>query len=108
MATNEGVELPAPDSREAPKYWQYEIGGELVPAMHRLISQERLTETDITLIRLYLWQWIQSPVWDRNPHLGAAGAAELATLRDTAGKIRTVAHIREWVAVATDWGMDPL
>lgn len=108
MAKPKGVKLPAPGSPEAPKYWANEIGGELVPAMERLIRSEPLTDLDITLIRAYLFQWIDARVWDHNPHLGAAGAVELSQLRTAVGKIRSVGDIREWVAVAVDWGMDPL
>jgi len=53
-------------------------------------------------------QWIESPVWDMNPNLDAAGRAELQTLRQAAHKITSRRSIDEWVEVATDWGMDPL
>ena len=108
MARNKGVALPAPGTATAPKYWMHEIGGELAPAIERLVRAEPLSDRDILQIRAYLWQWIESPVWDQNPHLGAAGAAELVLLRAGVGKLRTAGDIRDWVAVAVDWGMDPL
>lgn len=106
--TNDGVPLPAPDDPRAPKYWTYETGGELAPALMRLLHSEPLSERDISLIRDYCRQWIESPVWDRNPTHDAAGVAALATLRATVGGLTTAAKIRRWVMLAEDEGIDPL
>jgi hypothetical protein len=106
--TNDGVPLPAPDSAEAPKYWNYETGGELVPAVHRLIERKPLSARDIALIREYCRQWIMSPVWGLNPTQDAAGAAALATLRATVDGLTTVAEIHRWLKLAEDEGIDPL
>jgi len=36
--------LPDPSSPEAPKYWIYEQGGELVPAVTRYLNGEDLSD----------------------------------------------------------------
>ena len=102
------MELPAPGSPAAPNYWRFEVGGELVPAVMRLIGNEPLSERDIAAIRAYCRQWIGSPVWDSNPHQDAAAAAALATLRAAVDGLTTAAAIRAWVRLADDEGMDPL
>jgi hypothetical protein len=88
----------------APKYWKYQ-GNALVPAMERFLRLDPLSERDITLIKAYLWQWIESPAWGQNA--SAAGARALAELRADVGKLQTITHIHNWVRLATDWGMDP-
>jgi len=108
MMTNDGVQLPAPDSPRAPKYWKYETGGELVPAVMRLIGGEPLTQRDIAVIRDYCRQWIESPVWDMNPHADGAAAAALAILRQGVDALTTAAAIRAWVRLADSEGMEPL
>ena len=106
---NEGVALPAPDHPTAPKYWKYEAGGELAPAMERLIRREPLTDRDIVLIRDYFRQWVRSPVWDRNPHAGVHGAtAALARLRADVDNLQSYRDIEAWESLAVDWGIDPL
>jgi len=96
---------PAP---RPPGYWMNEIDGRLAEAMKRYLRDEPLSNYDVGLIRVYLVQWIESPVWDMNPNLDAAGRAELEQLRQAAHKITSRRGIDEWVEVATDWGMGPL
>lgn len=92
-----------------PGYWMHETGEELIPAVRRYLDgKEPLSGRDVALLRAYLVQWIESPVWDQNPHLDDAGRAELQSLREAAGKLANRRAIDEWVEVATDWGMDPL
>jgi hypothetical protein len=86
----------------------HESSGRLAEAMKRYLKEEPLSNYDIGLIRAYLVQWIESPVWDDNPNLDAAGRAELQELRQAAHKITSRRAIAEWVEVATDWGIDPL
>lgn len=106
--TNKGVQLPAPDSAAAPKYWTFETGGELVPAVMRLLNHEPLSERDIALIRAYCRQWIESPVWDMNPEADAADAATLAMLRQAVDGLTTAARIHCWCRMADAEGMNPL
>jgi hypothetical protein len=56
--------LPAPDHPDAPKYWRYETSGDLARAVERFLNNEPMTPVDIGLMRLYLMQWVDSPVWD--------------------------------------------
>jgi len=87
----------------------HEISGELAPAIMRYLdAAESLSVRDIRLIRAYLVQWINSPVWDENPGLGDAGRAELQELRRAAARIDSRQGIDQWIEVATDWGIDPL
>lgn len=91
----------------APGYWMHEQSGRLAPAVERYFAGE-LQFTDIAIIRSYLRQWINSPVWDENPHQNADGAQQLAELRSRAAAIATRDDIDAWVQSATDMGMDPL
>ena len=88
-----------------------ETGGKLAPAIKRLIDDELLSDDDILLIRAYLRQWIDSPVWDMNPD-GSAQSAEarrlLGELRIRARTIKNRLEIDQWIGVAVEFGMDPL
>lgn len=108
MTTNRGVKLPAPGDPDAPKYWANETGGELGPAIERVLRRRPLTERDIEFVRAYLKQWIDSPVWDLNPNADATAAAALSRLRASVGYIQTAAAVECWVKFAADEGMDPL
>jgi hypothetical protein len=92
----------------APNYWMYETGGWLAPAIRRYLDGDALSVDDLTLIRVYLRQWIDSPVWDRNPALGESGRGELATLRSLARSLTDRESIAGWLALAEEFGVDPL
>jgi hypothetical protein len=92
--------LLPPDHPDAPKYWLHETSGELVPAVHAYLAGERLNEYQIRLVKLYLWQWVRSPVW------GPSGALESLKLRVAA--IATSEDIARALKHAVDLGMDPL
>jgi len=91
-----------------PGYWMNETGGELVPAITRYLDGLRLSPRDVTLIRLYLQQWIGSPVWDTNPALDDAGRETLARLRETAGRVTDRKSIHAWIEAAIDFEVDPI
>ncbi|HEY1896722.1 MAG TPA: hypothetical protein VGG62_10640 [Terracidiphilus sp.] len=91
----------------APGYWMHERSGRLAPAVERYLTGE-LQSADIALIRAYLRQWINSPVWDANPNLDAEGTRQLADMRSRAASIETREDIDAWLHTATDMGMDPL
>jgi hypothetical protein len=100
--------LPPSDPR-APKFWRHETGGLLAPAMERFLLHKRAKPGDTDLIRAYLQQWIDSPVWQMNP----AGSdyethRALTELRQSAHSIHTRDDVRRWVAEALDLGIDPL
>lgn len=105
---NEGVPLPAPGSPAAPNYWAYETGGLLKPAMYRYMAGQALNAAHVAVIRAYLRQWIDSPVWDSNPHMNGEGAAALARLRASVDSLTTAGAITEWLDLAEGQGMDPL
>ncbi len=89
-----------PDHPDAPKYWMYETGGKLHPALMAYLTGRPLDAEQIALIAAYLRQWIDSPVW--------AGGSALAGLRDAARHIRTRADIELVIHTAVEMNMDPL
>jgi len=92
-----------------PGYWMQEVGGELIPAVKRYLEgTDPLSVRDVALIRAYLVQWIDSPVWDLNPYGNDSLSEELKELRRAAPELRNRRQIEHWVEVAADWGMDPL
>jgi hypothetical protein len=91
-----------------PGYWMDETGGELVPAVKRYLQGYRLSSRDIALIAAYLRQWIESPVWDQNPHMSEEGRAELARLRELARVLLNQPTIDAWLSLAVEFGVDPL
>ena len=99
--------LPHPASNDAPKYWQDETG-RLPGAMTRYLRHEPLLEGDVDLIRAYLRQWVESPVWEHNPWMNTEGAIALATLRATVLGASTKVHIDRCVLMTLEMGMDPL
>ena len=106
--------LPPPGHRDAPKYWQHETGGALRIAVENYLNNRDMTVRDVALMRAYLVQWIDSPVWEMNPHLSEGGPAALAALaaltalRLRARRIQTVQDIRLWISAALAEGHDPL
>src|SRR5262245_19430402 len=102
------MKLPSPDSWDAPKYWMYETGGLLVPAVERYLRDEPAQPMDEALIVAYLRQWIGSPVWSHNPHMDAESGRKLFELRARVGTLRTRQDIGQWLHDALDIGIDPL
>ena len=102
---NERTLLP-PDHPQAPKYWMNETGGKLVPAMERYLKGKPADPDDVSLIRAYLRQWIDSPVWDE----GAEGESRttLDELRRTVRQIGSRIAIDQWLEDASDLAIDPL
>ncbi len=105
--TNDGVQLPAPDHPDAPKYWVLETGGELRPAIERYLCGMAPRGNDLALIRRYLKQWIDSPVWDRAP-LDEAGRRQLAERRAEVNTLATTSAIVDYIDSLSEMGMDPL
>jgi hypothetical protein len=102
----ERILLP-PDHPQAPKYWMNETGGRLIPAVRRYLADEPVEPGDTDLIRAYLRQWIDSPVWDAGP-VDADGPTELAKLRKEVRELRNRADITAWLEHALDLAIDPL
>jgi hypothetical protein len=100
------MSLPDPASPLAPKFWRYETGVQLGPVIERYLNRRKLSAEDVNLIRAYLRQWIDSPVWDMAP----AGdlSRELASLRATTSAIQSRADIDRWIWAGLEIGIDPL
>jgi hypothetical protein len=81
----------------APRYWMDEETGILRRAVERYLTHAVLTDDEITLMRLYLKQWIDSPGWH-----GVDG------LRARVGALTTQAAISAWLEEALDLAIDPL
>lgn len=80
-----------------PGYWMNEQSGALRPVVEAYLAGKELTPEQITLMRVYLRQWIDHPSWR---------GADL--LRATVGSLRTTADVRAWLEVAERAGIDPL
>jgi hypothetical protein len=94
------MKLLPPDHPDAPKYWIYETGGRLRVAVLAYLRGDRLTSAQILLIRAYLTQWCNSPVW--------APDLRLEALRRRVDTISTIADITACIEVADLLGIDPL
>lgn len=116
MSVGRGVvRLPA-SHPDAPKYWKYETGGELAAAVLQYLTGRSLTIRDVALMRAYLQQWVNSPVWTAcaepdGPEAFPDGPEvfqQLDALRKSVGQIRNREDLEQAIAIAVDLGMDPL
>jgi hypothetical protein len=78
----------------------YETSGVLKPAVEAYLNAKRLSGREVALLKLYLWQWVNSPVW------APSGALEALRLRVAA--IANGDDVDLAVAAAEELGMDPL
>jgi len=90
-----------------PCFWRDETSGVLAPVIEDYLHN-RIKLEDVPVMRAYLRQWTDSPAWDANPDHDNETRAELAQLRRTAAAIQTIPNIRTWLAIALDFGIDPL
>ena len=86
---------------QPPKYWTFEPP-ELSVAVHAYIAGEDLTVRDLLLMRAYLRQWVDSPVW------GDEGLQWLAELRERVRAIASRDDIAQALSIMTARRMDPL
>jgi hypothetical protein len=99
--------LIPPSHPDAPKYWMHETSGQLAAAIQRYLRSRRLMKVrDVAMMRAYFRQWINSPVWDQNPH--ESSRANLGELRRTVEEIVSVEGIDMWLRLAEHAGLDPL
>lgn len=91
-----------------PLYWRDEVTGRLAAVIARYLREEPLSAADLQVMRVYLIQWIDAPVWDSNPHLSAEGRLYLTELRQKARNLNTYREVEEWLDAATENGMDPI
>lgn len=98
----------SPTDPRAPKFWRYETGGKLVPAIERYLRHEPGEAEDVDLIRAYLRQWIDSPAWGMNWEADAQYRRALAELRASVRAIHTRKDVTVWLEAALEEGIDPL
>lgn len=94
------------DHPQAPRFWRHEVSGVLERPITRFLKNGGLSADDILLIRAYLRQWIDSPLWDID--IDDDGRRDLAELRTLARLILTRRDIHQWIDKAVGLGMDPL
>jgi hypothetical protein len=95
------------DHPDAPGYWMYESSGVLGPVVRAYLLGDELDAVQMKLMKAYLSQWVNSPVWDQNPHPDT-GLEELRSLRVRVAAINNEAELNQAIQVMTDMGMDPL
>jgi hypothetical protein len=106
--------LPAPGSKDAPKFWMEEVSGSLAAAIRDYLDNPNaMTLRQIADMRAYFRQWVGSPVWEFVPSDDTTPAAhkhlaDLARLRNGVNAIRNGADIGNWLRLAVAMGMDPL
>jgi hypothetical protein len=100
--------LPPPDDPRVPRYWMYEQGGQLAPAVRRFLAGVPLSPRDILLIRAYLVQWIGAEVWMMNPAMTRESRKAIEGLRSRAAALFSESAIRRWIFDALEVGIDPL
>ena len=99
--------LPPPEDPQSPKYWMNETSGVLEPAVQAYLKGWPLSVLQIGVLRAYLRQWIQSPVWDMNPHITEESRTQLAQLRSSVEMIRTRQDVETWTALSQEMCIDP-
>lgn len=100
MSKHNTPQLLPPDHPDAPKYWMYESSGVLRPVVEAYLHGEVLNRHQIGILRAYLAQWVQAPVW--------GSSRRLDSLRFNVWTIKTQNDIRAALETAVDLGMDPL
>jgi hypothetical protein len=106
------MKLPAPpllaSHARAPRHWRNDASGDLIESMARYLEGCDLMVRDLARLRAYFVQWVDSPVWDANPHLNPDSLRDLQALRAAARRIASRAEVIAWVARAQENGMNPL
>ena len=92
---------------QPPKYWTFEPR-DLSVAVHAYTAGEDLTVRDVALMRAYLKQWVDSPVWEGYPDETDGGRQWLAELRERVRAIASPDDIAQALSIMTARRMDPL
>jgi hypothetical protein len=95
-------------SETIPGYWMDETTGILRPAVEAYLTRAEMTTEQIAALRAYLRQWVNSSVWDQNPHAGTQAKLWLSRLRTSIGNLTTRETISDWIDDAIALGMEPL
>jgi len=92
-----------PRDPDAPKYWKYETSGVLQPVVRAYLAGDLLGPGAVRLMRMYLRQWIMSPVWAETDDYSA-----LERLRRKVDLLQNRRQIDAWICEALELGIDPL
>jgi hypothetical protein len=98
--SNHKPELLPPEHPDAPKYWMHETSGALEPVVRDYLNGNRLSPEQVKLMRAYLYQWVNSPVW--------APSGTLEVLRLAVAGIENQWGIAKCIEGMELLGMDPL
>jgi hypothetical protein len=82
-----------------PGFWRNEQSGVLRPVVELYLAGLTMTDEHVGIMRAYLIQWIEAPVWKLD---------EACSLVRDARAIRTKDDIGRWLRAGLDVGMDPL
>jgi hypothetical protein len=93
-------QAPAPARIQAPGFWMNEKSGVLQPVVKKFLRGKRLTDYEISVMRVYLRQWIFAEGWYPCPLL--------KELRQTVPLISTNTALHVWLEKALEIGIDPL
>lgn len=86
-----------------PHYWQDEKNDSLRPVVIAYLGGDTMSTDNIACLRAYLRQWVSAPVWTK--YIGDSLA--LSVLRMSIDEVTTAEHLRCWIKVAVDAGLDP-
>ena len=83
-----------------PRFWMNETSGVLAPVIEAYLNGGILSAHQLAIMRAYLHQWIDAPVWKAD--------GDLEALRLSVDGIATRADLDRWLDKAVDLGIDPL
>jgi hypothetical protein len=87
-----------------PGYWMHETSGVLAPVVRKYLEGGDLDEQEVAVMRAYLRQWVNAPVWLAVP----GEPAGLEQLRRDVGGLRSSGDVKAWLERALALGVDPL
>ena len=83
-----------------PHYWMYEVSGRMKPVVLGYLEGKDLEPSQWSLLRAYLEQWVDAPVW--------MPSDSLERLRLDVRGLATRTQFDAWIELAMEIGMDPL
>jgi hypothetical protein len=92
-------DLDAAAAHRDPLYWMNETSGQLHAAVRAYLHGDQLTDDQVNLMRAYVRQWIEAPVW-KGP--------KIPWLRQAVNRITSHRELQTWLRVAELDGIDPL
>ena len=86
---SESYSICAQEAFDVPCDWTDEVTGQLARAVPLYLQGQQLSTRDVDALRIYFRQWIQSRIWDMNPHATIENRRGLGRLRDSVTSIRS-------------------